>query len=132
MDQGLIAMFGEAEQGEFRTAYYVETLPQLADSLGNPPPDSKGLHYAVQSLMYKHALIFFRVKEEGFSREDYFLGLEFLRNRDLVPELAAVCLPGMGDADVLEASRPVCDMHHSMLITCEPDLYDFLTYGVEK
>lgn len=123
-----VALFGEAEKGEYRTAYYVETLGQLSDSLGHPPEDSEGLYYAVQALLYRRGVIFFRVKEEGFSIEDYLLGLHFLQNRDLVPQLSALCLPGMGNAHVIEASTPVLQMHDSLLITSQNDLYDYLTF----
>jgi len=69
-----IAMFGEAEKGSFHTAYFCQNLPQLVDYLGHPPPHSKGLYYAVQALLFQRNLIFFRVEEEGFSYQDYFLG----------------------------------------------------------
>ncbi len=125
--QQVIALFGEAGKGEFRTAYYCETLPQLEQCLGQPPEDTHGLHYAVQTLLYNKGLIFFRVKEEGFSREDYLLGLSFLMNRKLVPNLTAVCLPGVGDREVIEATEPICSTHNSLLILKEADLYDYLT-----
>ncbi len=123
----MIALFGQSEKGAYRTAYYCETLPQLEECLGEPPEDSQALHYAVQTLLYQRGLIFFRVKEEGFSREDYLLGLNFLTNRQLVPSLAAICLPGVGDSEVIEATAPVCDTHSSLLIITESDLYDYLT-----
>lgn len=123
-----VALFGEAEKGEYRTAYYIETLGQLADSLGHPPDESKGLYYAVQALLYRRGVIFFRVKEEGFSIDDYLLGLNFLQNKDLVPNLSAIGLPGMGNAHVIEASAPVCQMHESILLCNEHDLYDYLSY----
>lgn len=127
-----VALFGEAEKGEYRTAYYVESLGQLADSLGHPPDESSGLYFAVQALLYRRGVIFFRVQEEGFSVEDYLLGLHFLQNKDLVPRLTALCLPGMGNAHVIEASAPVCALHDSILITSEHDLYDYLMYAVRS
>ena len=122
-----VALFGESEKGDFQTAYYCETLSQLEECLGHPPEDSRGLHYAVQALMYEMGLIFFRVKEEGFSTKDYLSGLSFLENKALVPELAAVCLPGVGDHKVIEASSPICQLHKSILVISEADLYDYLT-----
>ena len=74
-----VALFGEAERGDFRTAYFCQSLHQLAEYFGNPPEDSLGLHYAVQALMHGRDLIFFRVEEEGYSRDDYLLGLVYDR-----------------------------------------------------
>ena len=122
-----IALFGEAEKGNFNTAYYCESLPQLVDNLGNPPPESRGLYYAVQTLLFERNLIFFRVEEEGFSFQDYLLGLRMLENRDLVTNIAAICLPGVGDAEIIDAAIPLCHRHNSIIITTEPDLYDYLT-----
>ncbi|MFT4552975.1 MAG: hypothetical protein ACI9S8_001607 [Chlamydiales bacterium] len=122
-----VALFGESEKGEYRTAYFCQTLTQLAENLGHPPIESQGLHLAVQTLLFRRNLIFFRVKEEGFSVQDYLLGLRFLENNQFVSNLAAICLPGVGDADIIEATEPVCDAHSSFLICSESDLYDFLT-----
>lgn len=122
-----IALFGEAEKGEYRIPYFCHTLPQLVDYLGNPPPDSQGLYYAVQSLLYQHPLIFFRVKEEGFSLSDYLGGIYFLHDQDLISRIAAIGIPGVGDAEIIEALTPLCVVHHNILITTESDLFDYLT-----
>ena len=122
-----VALFGESEKGEYRTAYFCQTLAQLAENLGHPPTESQGLHLVVQALLFRRNLIFFRVKEEGFSVQDYLLGLRFLENNQFVSNLAAICLPGVGDADIIDATEPVCDVHNSFLICTESDLYDFLT-----
>lgn len=121
-----IALFGEAEKGNFQTAYFCQTLQQLVDYFGNPPPHSSGLYFATQSLLYHHQLIFVRVKEEGFSYPDYFSGLSLLE-REEPAKLAAVCLPGVGNKEILQIMTPFCKAHHSILITTEPDLYDYLT-----
>lgn len=122
-----IALFGEAEKGEYRTAYFFQNLAQLIDNVGHPPPDTSGLYYAIQVLMMEKELIFFRVEEEGFSRQDYLLGLRFLEQKHLIPELSAIFLPGVGDAEILHAVQPLCDVHSSVLLTNEADLYDYLT-----
>lgn len=124
-----IALFGEAEKGEFRTAYYCQSLEQLDEFFGNPPPNSKGLYYAVQALLFKRQLIFFRVSEEGFSTQDYLSGVRLLEQQKLIPQLDAICIPGVGDPDVLNAVYPICHQYHSILITNEADFYDFLTSG---
>ena len=73
-------------------------------------------------------MIFFRVLEEGFSRQDYFLGLDLLAKQEAIPQLAALCLPGVSDSSILEAIEPIRERHHSILITSEADLYDYLTH----
>lgn len=123
-----IVLFGEAERGEYKTAYFCQTLPQLADFLGNPPPFSVGLYYAVQALLYRQNLLFFRVREEGYSQQDYLLGLHMLQEQHAVPHISAICLPGVGDMEIIHAMTPFCKAHHSVIITTEPDLYDYLTH----
>ena len=123
-----VAMFGEAERGEYRTAYFLQSLSQLAEYLGNPPPESKGLFYAIQTIMFQCNLIFFRVKEEGYSYQDYLTGLHMLEKQKLVININAICLPGVGDVEIIDAVTPLCKQHHSILITSEPDLYDYLTH----
>jgi hypothetical protein len=122
-----IVLFGEAEKGNFRTPYLCRTLPQLVDFLGQPPPNTLGLYYAIQALMFKHSLIFFRVKEEGFSLQDYFEGLRLLYNQDLSRDLAAVCVPGVGTGEVLDAIAKICFTYNSIIISTQADLYDYLT-----
>lgn len=122
-----IALFGEAEKGEFRTPYACQSVEQLLDRFGHPPADSRGLYYAIQALLYQRDLIFFRVREEGFSYEDYLMGLRLLLQNRLVTKLAAICLPGVGDVEIIEAISPICDAYHSILITDESDFYDYLT-----
>jgi hypothetical protein len=122
-----IALFGEAEKGEYRIPCFCQSVPQLLDKLGHPPPDSFGIFYAIQALLYHHNLLFFRVREEGFSYQDYLLGLHLLQKEHITAKLAAICLPGVGDAEIIEAIAPVCALYHSILIVNEADLYDYLT-----
>lgn len=122
-----VALFGEAEKGELHVPYLCRSLSELADQFGQPPPESRGLFLAVQALLYRRHLLFFRVKEEGFSRNDYFKSVHFLEDRLLVPELSAICTPGVGDSEVLDALTPICTMHASILITTVHDFYDYLT-----
>ena len=122
-----VFLFGEAEKGEFCTPLVYRNLPQLAESLGNPPEDSLGIMYAVQTLLYDRTLIFYRVKEEGFSIADYMKGLKLLQHTESELGLSAICMPGVGDATIINASAQVCALHKSCLIINEQDLYDFLT-----
>lgn len=122
-----IALFGEAGKGDYRQAYVCDNLTQLVENLGHPPPESRGLYYAIQAILNRHRLIFFRVKEEGFSFDDYIHGLSLLRNHSDFIELSAIFAPGVGNSDVLEAIATLCRLYRSILITTESDLYDFLT-----
>ncbi len=122
-----IALFGEAEKGAFQVPHILRKLPQLVDLLGNPPEESEGLFFAIQAILYNRELIYFRVTEEGFSRSDYFMGLRYLEDREKIKQVNAICLPGVGDPEILSASESVCQIHKSFLITNQKDLYDFLT-----
>ena len=123
-----VALFGEAQRGEFRGAYYCKTLDELSDYLGEPPSqDSRGLHYAIQAILYQRGVLFFRVHEEGFSMQDYVRGLQFLES-EKIPSLSAICLPGVGNQEIIERTAPVVEAHSSFLILSDKDLYDFLTY----
>lgn len=123
----VIALFGESEKGAFKTPHILNALPQLVDLLGNPPSESEGLFFAVQAILYNRDLLFFRVAEEGFSRIDYMSGLKILGNPEKVKKVNALCLPGVGDPEILAASENICHLHKSFLITNQKDLYDFLT-----
>lgn len=122
-----VALFGEAEKGEYNTAYFCQTLPELVDYFGNPPPSSVGIYYAIQVLLYHHNLLFFRVQEEGFSQQDYLSGLQLLQEQHVIPHISAICLPGVGNTEIIHAMTPFCKAHQSFIITTEPDLYDYLT-----
>jgi hypothetical protein len=123
-----IALFGEAERGEFRTAYYCKTLEQLSEYLGEPPSkDCKGLDFAIQALLYQWGVVYFRVHEEGFSTQDYLSGFNSLENKNLFPNITALALPGVGNAEIIQATDPICSLYQSFLILTEKDLYDYLT-----
>lgn len=127
MQISTIALFGETEKGQFETVYYCQSLPQLAEYFGNPPPHSSGLHCAVQAILYHYDILFFRVREEGFSYNDYLIGLRLLETQDLFGDIIALCLPGVGDAKIIHVMTPFCLSHNSLLMTNEADLYDYLT-----
>jgi hypothetical protein len=126
--QYTVALFGEAEKGEFQKAYYCQNLAELSDCLGEPPSqECKGLHFAIQTLLFERDVLFFRVHEEGFSMQDYMKGL-YLLEKEQIPELSALCLPGVGDQEIIEATAPIVETYKSCLILTERDLYDYLTY----
>lgn len=122
-----IFLFGEAEKGEFCTPFRLQSVLELSERFGNPPKDSIGVDYAIQSLLYDRELIFFRVREEGFSLEDYMRGVKLLYNHGDKMKISAVCMPGMGDMRIMEEIAPICMKLGIILILSEKDLYDYLT-----
>lgn len=126
-----IALFGEAEKGEFHSLLFFSYLPLLADTLGHPPEGSYGLHLAIQTLMFKQDVIYIRVREEGLSVKDYLQGLHLLKTSPNVKKLSAICLPGVGHSEIIDEAIHLCTKFHSILMTTEGDLYDYLSanYG---
>jgi hypothetical protein len=122
----VIALFGEAEKGSWDKPHRVKELPELIDILGNPPPDSEGLFFAIQAVLYKRDVVYFRVQDEGFSKEDYFLGLKHLKNKDSFKELHAICMPGVGDTEILNVANHICEIHKTVLLISQKDLFDYL------
>lgn len=127
MDLLTIALFGEAEKGEFTKGYICDSLMQLLDCFGNPPAESRGLYFAIQALHYNHPLIFFRVQEEGFSTPDYMNGLTLLEKSPFINKITAICAPGVGDSQIINAVSTICQCHNHLLITNESDFYDYLS-----
>lgn len=128
MNTSTVVLFGESEKGIFHTAYHFSSLIQLVDSLGNPPPDTQGLYYATQVLMHEQDLLFFRVQEEGFSYEDYMEGLNWLhQSQTSQQQLAAFCAPGLGNEELVDSIIKLCNVYHSIYITNESDLFDYLS-----
>lgn len=130
MEQYTVALFGEAEKGDYQIPYYCETLPQLVDFLGNPPPETSGLYFAVQALLFNRNILFFRVREEGFSLQDYLEGMHQLENLRNIPRISAIGMPGVGDTQIINAVIPICMNYHSILMTTESDLFDYLLQKV--
>lgn len=127
MEKPAIALFGEAERGEYQKGYLCDNLTDLMLQFGNPPSDSHGLFYATQALLYHHPLIYFRVEEEGFSLDDYFAGIKILTHSPLIQTIAAICTPGVGDHKIIHALMPLCFAYHQILIAGEKDLFDYLS-----
>jgi len=127
MNRNTIFLFGEAERGEYCKPIYCSSLSQLLDFCGQPPEGSEGIDYAVQALMHEQPLIFFRVEQEGYSTADYLQGLKLLYKQELEVPLCALCMPGVGDSMIIDATIPVCHLHRLFLILTEKDLYDYLT-----
>lgn len=122
-----IFLFGEAEKGELCTPMPFLSLIELMDRLGHAPLESKGIPYAIQTLLFDRELIFYRVREEGFSREDYMRGVKLLYKEAPNLRLTAISLPGLGDGELIESFAPICQKHNLFMLFSESDLYDYLT-----
>ncbi|ANH78580.1 hypothetical protein [Candidatus Chlamydia sanziniae] len=121
-----VALFGEAEKGNYDTAYFCRSLVDLYDYLGDVN-NSAGLTLAVKTLMYDYNVMYFRVREEGYCVDSYFFGLHFLNTQTTLKNIIAIALPGVGDQHIIEASRSLCKKYKSLLLFLDCDLYDLLT-----
>lgn len=122
-----IFLFGESERGELCSPVNLRSLPELFDRLGHPPINSQAIDYAVQTLLAGNELIFYRIAEEGFSKNDYMQGVKLLYSQGKEIGLSAICLPGVGDCEIIDSVSSICHKMKSLLILSERDLYDFLT-----
>lgn len=122
-----VFLMGQSERGRLCAPHSITGLPQLLDTLGHPPADSLGIHYAVQTLLFERELIYFCVGEEGFNKSDYQKGAQFLTNEGKELKLCAICLPGVGDPEIIETFSPLSFQLKSPLILTQKDLYDYLT-----
>lgn len=123
----VIALFGESEKGELDTAHFCKTLDDLFEKLGQPPQESLGLFFAVQALLYKKPLLYFRVRVEGVSTEDYLSGLHFLWEDSFsIIRLQALFLPGVGSKTLIDEGCKLCVARKSLLMMSEQDFFDYL------
>lgn len=122
-----IAIFGEAEKGRFGIPYFCPSLEALCIHLGHPPPHSEGITYAIQAILYQRYVLFFRVEEEGFSKGDYFSGLNILLQDPTLAPIHALHFPKVGDPEILNRAYPILEMYQGVLLISEKDLFDYLT-----
>lgn len=123
-----VALFGEAEKGKHRHLHFFSSLPELANTLGNPTQDSQAIHLAVQILLFEQNLIFYKIEEEGFSKAEYLYGMQLLKKSNQVKNLSAICLPGVGDKEILDIATNLCLAYKAIIITSEKDFYDYMTH----
>jgi len=122
-----MALFGETEKGQFKKPYNCNSLDQLVDYFGSPPPYTHGIEFAIQSLLFKYELIFFRVKQEGYSTDDYLYGIKYLEQNYKGNTLDAIGLPGVGDCEILDATTNIINRFKTLILISEKDLYDYVT-----
>lgn len=129
----VIALFGEAAKGDLDTAYFCKSVEELFHYFGEPPPETKGLYYAIQTLLYQKAILYFRVREEGLSIKDYLFGLHLMRDyASKIPHVGALFLPQVGAKAIIDEGLFFCESNHSLLLIEESDLYDYLTDKTTK
>ena len=129
MEKDIIALFGEAEKGTFHTGVLMSNLLELETTYGQPPEGTKGLLFAVQSLLYRYKLLFFRVEQEGFHSEGYLRGFKRILESDFAPKILGLGVPGTSDQTIINALEPIMYRHRPVLILTEEDLYDLLSPG---
>ena len=123
-----VAFFGEAEKGMLASPVHVKSVAQLADTFGHPPQESLGIPLAIQALLFERSVFFFRVQDEGFGTDDYLEGIHKLERHPHAVPLHALCMPGVGDSHILEATSRLVETQGTLLLTTEQDLYDYLTH----
>jgi hypothetical protein len=123
----MIILFGQAERGRMVTAYPCSTLERLFELFGEPPEGTKGLFFAIQTLLYHEPLLYFRVTEEGISLDEYLHGLQLICQPHFpLQEFRALFLPGVNADCVLEEGYKVCRSKQGLLLVDEADFYDIL------
>ena len=125
--KSFIVLFGESQKGSYKRPYFLYNLPELTDKLGHLTEETSGLKLAVQMLMNNKNIIYFRVEEEGFSSVDYQMGYKELAKKEKIGNLEAICLPGVGKAEILDGAQVLCYLYKCIIISTEKDFYDYLT-----
>ncbi|NGX30910.1 MAG: hypothetical protein K940chlam8_00264 [Chlamydiae bacterium] len=123
----IIACFGEAKKGKMATPYYIKNTDHLYENLGEPIKDTQGLDFAIKTLHSNQAVLFFRVEDEGLSKEHYLKGLNFLKKNTLQKRLLGIYLAGCFDPDVVHMATSVCMFHKTLLLATQKELIDYLT-----
>ncbi len=121
-----IAIFGESKEGPLKTLLLLRSLPNIVEIIGNPTETGLGVHMAIQAMLFGREVLFYRIEEEGFQRENYAFGCKLLETHPRKDDLAAIALPGVGDSTILSLAQKIIPSGTILLLT-EKDLYDFTT-----
>lgn len=120
-------LFGEAEKGPLCIPKVCKSVEELFVHFGQPPKESGGIFFAIQALYLGREVVYYRVKEEGYSFEDYFKGFMLLKEKQFGEEFAAIFLPGVGSRAILDEATPISNELKSFLVINHSDFYDYLT-----
>ncbi len=122
-----IALFGEAQKGDFSDLVTLHSLEKLHEVFGMPPGTTQGMWFSIQFLMQNEMIYFYRVKEEGFSSHCYHQGLNVLEKQILQYPLKAICMPGVGDRDIIDRATNLCKRRSIIFLCTQSDFYDYAT-----
>jgi hypothetical protein len=62
---GTIALFGEAEKGDFRYGVLCRNLAEVSTVFGEPPEESLGIFLAVEALLHQQDVLFLECMKRG-------------------------------------------------------------------
>ncbi len=127
MEKRTVIIFGESKEGKAQNLFFINSLPNLAVGLGEPTATGVGIHMAIQALLLKKEVLFYKVTEEGFNADQYLFGFKLLEKESQNLSIAAIALPGVGSSEILDIAKNQCELHKTLLILNESDLYDFMT-----
>ena len=123
----MLFVFGQAQKGVLCRPTLCRSAQELFQTFGHPPEETQGILFALRAVLLNQMCIFFRVKEEGFSVQDYLLGLHILKSQWDHIQLQAIGLPGVGDIQLIEQTEIICHKKKTLLVINEQDLFDFLS-----
>lgn len=124
----MLFVFGESEKGPLCRPTFCREPLELFNYFGHSLEATSGFYLAIQSLLYKRPCIFFRVKNEGFSRPDYLKGLHILKSDLAKLEISALGVPGLSDPEIFDELERHCQIRRSILIFEQKDLIDYLSF----
>ena len=127
MAKRTILIFGESKEGQFQKLLFINSLPKLATILGEPTETGIGVHIAIQAMLYNLEVLFYKVKEEGSDEDAYLQGFRLIEKEAPSLILGAIALPGASTPKILEIANSLCDLHNSLILSNERDLYDYIT-----
>lgn len=124
----MLFIFGESEKGVLCRPTLCNTIVDLFQNFGHPPEGANGLFCATQTVLMKKPCVFFRVKEEGYSLDDYLKGLDILKNDWKGVTLQGIGIFGCSDKDVIEKTERLCLQRRSLILINQSDLFDILRF----
>lgn len=108
MEKRIVICFGESATGSLSEGYLINSLPQLFDLLGSPPPNSLGIFQAIRLLIIRHPLLFFRVRKENCSTPDYLRALSIVDQCTFKERFLGFSLPEVDNRHILDPFLAFC------------------------
>lgn len=120
-----VIVFGEASRGVWGQMSSCSELLDLYQIYGEPTEGSLGLYWAIQALLKGKECLYWRVRQESLSLEDYHLGLNQLSSLSL-ETWEGLFLPNMSESSVIEHAAAYCRQKQKLLLMDPLDLQDWL------